>query len=266
MIKTLCATLLCTGMLSVSVSAQTVKKGDSQWSSEGQFMTYAAPWCTRYDKSLLAERDFNNAISYDKGDLAAGRNVKLTWRWPAAERRSHKCGVFGYNYVGWGNYDGGAVRNRVAPRQVKSLKALAFSYEAQSSSNPEQFNGLGEFFLTRAPGAADQKTIEIGWFWNMPAFTRKWARTGRPLGRVIDSHRVRWTVFVNQSGSAGTYVTFIPVDRRTAGTFEGKAALDYLRRSGLVNGDWWINGAAIGVEPLGGSGEATIRKFKVTMR
>jgi hypothetical protein len=266
MMKRICAVLLCTGLLSEPASAQPVTKSDLQWSSEGRFMTYSAPWCARYDKSLIVDRDFSNSISYKKGDLANGRNVRMKWRWPRPERRSAKCGVFGYTYVGWGNYDSGAVRSPVAPSQVKSIKALSFSYDAQSSADTEQFNGLGEFFLTKNPGAADQKVIEIGWFWNAPALTRAWARTGRQLGRIVDPHGVRWSVSVNKSGAAGTYVTFIPVDKRTSGTFEGKAVLNFLRRRGVVDGDWWFNGAAIGVEPLGGAGSAVVRTFKVTLK
>jgi len=264
MMKNYCVAFLCTGLLSAPASAQSVVKADRQWSSEGQFMTYSSPWCAGHDKSLVVGRDFSNSIAYKKGDLAKGKNVKMTWRWPRADKRSAKCGVFGYNYVGWGNYDSGAVRRSVAPAQVKSIKALSFSYDAQSSANAEQFNGLGEFFLTKNAGAADQKVIEIGWFWNAPALTRAWAKTGRQLGRVVDPHGVKWTVSVNKSGVAGTYVTFIPVGKKTSGTFEGKAALNYLRKAGVVNGDWWFNGAALGVEPLGGAGSAVVRTFKVT--
>ncbi|MET0375384.1 MAG: hypothetical protein ABW128_14160 [Rhizorhabdus sp.] len=263
--KLMIAAAAASGVLAgASASAGTVSQSDKQWSSEGSYMAFASPWCSYIDKTLDQGTDYLDTVTYTAGDLATGKNIQLKWRWPALAKRSPACGVFGYDQVAWGNYDGGRVMSPIAPRQVLSIKTLSLSHDITESAEDQEYNGLAEFYLTKEPGAANLKAIEIGWFWNAPAATVAWAATGRQLGTFSDRYSRKWTVSVNKGGASGTFVTFIPSGKLLAGTFDAKAAIDFLRDRGLVNGAWWFNGAAIGVEPLGNSGSALIRKFTVT--
>ena len=251
--------------------AQTVVKTDRQWTSEGPHMAFASPWCLNYDKTLVEGRDYSDTITYQTGDLSTATNVQLSWRWPLVP--SPKCGVRGYNHVAWGNYDSGAVRSPVAPRQVSSIADFTLAYEVEDAGGytvgTQGYNGLGEFYLTTKPGDANTKAIEIGWYWNAPLTTRAWAATGKQLGTFKDRYRQSWKVSANVGGAAGLFVTFTPDNasgRRVKGTFDGKGALDFLIAAGVVKQEWWLNGAAIGVEPVKGMGTAVVRKFAVTLR
>jgi hypothetical protein len=247
-------------------AAQTVVKADRQWTSEGQYMAFASPWCANYDKTLVAGRHYGNAIVYRAGDLAAGKSVQLRWQWPAPEKRPKKCGVFGYNHVAWGNYDSGAVMSPVAPRRVSDLTELTFTYQTGHAAEPNSFNGLTEFYLTREPGKAETKAVEIGWFWHAPPETQAWAKTGRQFGTFTDRFGHAWTVAASQSGAAGLYVTLTPPEGKLyQATIDAKATLDFLRAAGVVKAGWWFNGAAIGVEPLGGKGSAVVHTFAVAV-
>jgi hypothetical protein len=257
-------------VLATSTLAQTVVKTDRQWSSEGQHMAFASPWCANYDKTLMEGRDYSDTITYQTGDLATATNVQLAWRWPLLP--SPKCGVRGYNHVAWGNYDSGAVRSPVAPRQVSSIADFTLAYGVEDAGGyavgTQGYNGLGEFYLTTKPGDANTKAIEIGWFWNAPLETRAWAATGKQLGTFKDRYRQSWKVAANVGGAAGLFVTFTPANatgRKVQGTFDGKGAIDFLRAAGVVKPEWWLNGVAIGVEPVKGMGTAVVRKFAVTV-
>jgi hypothetical protein len=259
-------------LLASPLAAQTIVKTDRQWDgTEGQYMVYASPWCANYDKTLVEGRDYSDTISYRTGDLATATNVQLSWRWPLVS--SPKCGVRGYNHVAWGNYDSGSVRSPVAPRQVSSVADFTLTYEVEDAggyaTGYNGYNGLGEFYLTKVAGDANTKAIEIGWYWNAPSATRAWAKSGRDLGTFKDRNKQSWKVAANVGGAAGLFVTFTPdnaTGRKVKGDFDGKGAITYLTAAGVVQPTWWLNGAAIGVEPTGGVGTAVVRKFTVSVK
>jgi hypothetical protein len=250
----------------VSAGAQTIVAKDRKWTSEGSYMAFASPWCAYSNPSLTEGTDYADSMSYDTGDLGTGTDITIKWRWPALAQKPANCGVYAYNHVAWGNYDGGAVRAPVPSRQVMSISALAISYTFQESANDQWYNGLAEFYLTTEAGAANKKAIEIGWFWNSPLLTTAWAKTGRQLGTFTDRYGKKWAASVRKSGAANNYVLFVPTEQRLSGTLDGKGAIDFLRNAGVVNGSWWFNGFAIGVEPTGSSGAAILRKFSVTYK
>ncbi|SEN46441.1 hypothetical protein SAMN05192583_2864 [Sphingomonas gellani] len=208
-------------------------------------------------------RDYRNTITYETA--AVTNNVQLTWRWP--KQPSHKCGVLGYNHIAWGNYDNGSTATSVVPRQVKSIGELTFAYGIDYAADPSEFNGLMEFYLTSAANRADLKKIEIGFFWQAPGVTQTWAKTTRQLGVFTDRYGKRWNVSREVGTSNGGYVTFVPFGGYQGyGTIDAKGAVNWLRGGGNVNGDWWFNGAARGVEPIKGFGIAIVRWFGATYR
>jgi hypothetical protein len=257
---------LALALIASPVAAQPVVKMDRQAATEGAYTAYNSPWCAYQDKSLVAGRDYINTVSFNSGDLAQAKNVQFAWRWPDAKLRK-VCGVFGYNFVAWGNYDNGKYPTPVAPRQVSTISDLVFGYQVDMAGDSRLFNGLGEFYLTKVAGDADTKAIEIGWMWNAPAETIAWAATGKQLGTFKDRYGKPWTVALNHSGVAGEYVTFIPPGGKLdTGNFDGKGALDFLLAAGVISAAWWMNGAALGVEPLGNHGAAIVRNFRITWK
>jgi hypothetical protein len=246
-------------VLATPATAQLVVKSDGQWASEGEYLAYASPWCREQDRSLVAGRDYADTLSWQAGRLP--QDVQIAWRWPAAERRPARCGVWGYDFVAWGNYEGGATLKRVAPRQVRTLRELSFAYRIEAAADPSAYNGLIEFYLHRGPKPGEPKMVEIGWFWHAPPATRSWAAAGESLGRFTDRSGRGWDVRRHDK-----YVTFIPDGAAGQGTIDAKGALDFLKAKGAVEDGWWFNGAAIGVEPLGGFGTAVIRAWQPTLR
>lgn len=240
--------------LAIPASAQQIVKTDEQAATEGEYLTYAAPWCRFHDTSLVAGRDYSNTVAYQSGALPNG--VQITWRWPNIV--SPKCGVWGYNFVSWGNYDGGKTRVAVTPRTVASLKTLRFTYGVDVAADPAGYNVLLETFLTRTAGKASDKAMEVGVFLHAPPSTRAWAAKGKQLGQCDG-----YSMAINPGPSGKTFATFIPAGTKTWGVWDAKAALDCLRAKGVIDGGWWINGAAIGIEPIKGIGTAVVRTWKV---
>lgn len=247
------------GFAATQANAQTVVKADKQWSSEGQILAYPSDWCALFDKTLVVGRDYSNTVTYQAGQLATSTNVQFSWRYPSPGQRSPKCGVFGYSHVARGNYDGGATMKPVSPRQIKSLVDMTVSYGVDFAADPNQFNGLSEGFLTRTAGNANDKALEVGFFWNTPHETIAWAKTGKQLGVFVDRWGKKWTASLN-----GTYVTFS--GGSAWGSLDVRGALTFLIAKGIVSPDWYVNGWAFGVEPLGGIGTAVIRSFKVDVK
>jgi hypothetical protein len=251
-------------LVATPATAQPVVKTDRQWSSEGEYMAYASPWCAER-AGLVQGRDYANTITYETGNLANAKDVKLSWRWPTTLPRA--CGVYGYDHVAQWNYDTGAVRKPRAPVQVGQIAQLTIGYGVDFSAPQASFNGLGEFYLTSKPGDLSTKMVEIGWFWNAPPSTIMWAANSRNLGVFKDKYGKSWTVAADKSGAAGLFVTFIPANGRLSwGNFDATNALVYLQAAGVVKAEWYFNGYAVGIEPLKGSGTAIIRNAHATLR
>lgn len=240
--------------------AQTIVKADKQWSSEGPYLAYPSDWCSLFDKTLTVGRDYANTVTYQAGQLGTPTNVQFSWRYPSPWARSKKCGVFGYSHIAWGMYDGGAVMRPVPARQIKSLNDMTVSYGVDYAADPSHFNGLSEGFLTGTAGNAADKKLEVGFLWHSPSETQAWAKTGRQLGMFTDRYGKKWTAALNEA-----YVTFTPVGgSQTWGTLDVGGAFKFLIAKGVASPNWYINGWAIGIEPLGGFGTAIVRTFKVS--
>lgn len=246
-------------------ASQMLVRHDGEWASQWKYLVYAAPWCAKSHPSLVYNRDYQDEISWQSGQMP--NNIKIKWRWPAASARPADCGAYGYNFVAYGNYDGGYTKVGIPAKQVRAISELTVSYAVDVQATAANFNGLFEFFLTNASGRTDQKAVEIGWLWHAPPKTREWAATGYKIGTFTDRYGKRWTVTANNTGVAGLYIVFIPEGgSQLTGSFDVKGGLAFLKTGKFISDQLWFNGAAMGVEPLGGSGTTVVRSLKVTMR
>lgn len=239
---------------------------DEAFASEGVYSVLPMPWCAHVERSLKAGRDYANAIRWRRGTLP--REVAISWRFPPVAKRPAKCGVFGYDFVAWGNYHDTASQAAVRARRVGDIAALRFDYALTARADPQSYNMLAEFYLTRAKGDFGTKAIEIGFLTHLPEVSRNFWRTQRQLGVFLDRYRQSWTVSFNSGGFAGGFAAFLPPPgvSRPSATLDAKGALDFLRARRLVDAHWWFNGAAMGIEPHGGSGSATLHRWNVTYR
>jgi hypothetical protein len=234
-------------------------KQDEELYTKGPYIAYAAPWSAKATK-LVAGKDFVNTIAIHEASFPA--QTKLAWHWPLDT--SKKTGVRGYNTLSYGNYDGGVPEQAVKPLRVSDIRSGWQQFDWDYDLITGDFNLLAEFYLTRTPGAAKAKTVEVGFMLHVPDATRAWIGTNPPLATWRDAFGTDWTVTRNQ-GPGIDYMIFLPASGADLlkGRLDVKGALAELRRLGVITGDEWLNGVAFGAEPISGSGAVTVTDWKV---
>ena len=234
---------------------------DKEFYTKGSFIAYAAPWSTDIGagKELKHGDDYADEIAVRPETFPA--NVEFSWHWPLV--LSKHTGVYGYNALSFGSYDGGVPAVPVAPRQVKGIGALAETFRCAWARPIGDFNVLSEFFLTHKPGGA--QVAEIGFFLRAARSAVAFADAGQQLGTFTDATGRTWKVG-KQSAPHGPYYMFIPADDVLTVTIDCKAALDFLRAKGQLTGEEWFNGIAFGIEPVTGSGSLRVESWAVDYR
>ena len=229
--------------------------GEFQNYTQGAYGAYASPWSTLTDKSLQRGVDYLDIVDVSP-DTFPDHTV-LYWRWPT--HVSQKTGVWGYMHLFLGNYDGGKPPVLTQPRQVNGIHTLA-EYFDLAYGTPSDFNLLNEFYLTSRAGAAAAKRVEIGYFLHASAEGAAFFERAKPLGAYRDEAGRLWQVRM-----AGTYCMLIPADARDflKGSIDVRATLAFLQARGVIKGDEWFNGIALGSEPIKGAGRLDVNVWKV---
>lgn len=234
---------------------------DQVFYTKGSFSAYAAPWCVLKTGKLSVGKDLVDTISLAPSTFP--NDVVIRTSAPMADPTSFGCGVYGYHHVAYGNYDGGVPQTPVAPRQVRTITSFTSRLDVTSASEGGgQYNVLHEFYLTSAAGKEDAKVIEIGYFLHASASAAAFAATGTSVGTFDDPSDRRWEV-----RKAGTFVMLMPADGKDVGstTLDVKALLAFLTGKGLLTGDEWFNGMAVGTEPVRGDATTVIRAWTVAL-
>lgn len=165
-------------------------------------------------------------------------------------------GIYGYPQVWYGNYDGGVVNVPVTPVQVRDLAAFDVPVSFTTPGSGE-FNILDEFYLTSVQNNAASKFVEVGWMRRSPPATASWIEDQDFVGTYTDEDDGIWNVWESFGGSAGHYIIFAPTVQNQMTGSDRARALRWLMSQGRVSPNSWINGTAIGVEPLEGAFDAT---------
>lgn len=229
---------------------------DRAFYTQGQYGAYASPWSTVYDSTLKRGIDYSDSIIVNPRTFTDSSIIG--WRWP--NRSSTATGVWGYMSVWFGNYDGGEPAVQVTPRQVKNITTLRQDFSLSPISSGS-FNILNEFYLTSQAGNSAAKVIEIGYFLHSSTEASTFFSTGQPIGSYLDASGQMWDARIQ-----GTFCMLIPragTDVLT-GSIDVKAMLAFLTTKGVITGNEWFNGIALGVEPVSGSGELRIGRWSVT--
>lgn len=232
---------------------------DKEFFTKGSFIAYAGPWSTYFGtgKALKHGVDYADEIAVRPETFPA--NVEFSWHWPLTTAKN--AGVYGYNALSFGNYDGGTPEVAVTPRQVKSIGALTETFHFAMARPIGDFNVLSEFFLTSEKGT-EKKVAEVGFFLRPAKSAITFADAGEQLGTFTDVTSRAWKVG-KQPAPHGPYYMFITVGDVLEGTIDFKAALDFLRAKGHVTGEEWFNGLAFGIEPVTGSGSLRVESLSV---
>jgi hypothetical protein len=229
--------------------------GDFQNYARGAYGAYASPWSTFTDKSL--KRGFDYTDTVDVSPDTFPDNTVLNWRWP--DHVGQKSGVWGYMHLFMGNYDGGKPPIPTQPRQVNGIHTLAEDFDL-AYDGPPDFNLLNEFYLTSRAGDAAAKKVEIGYFLHVSPQGAAFFERGKPIGSYRDQAGRLWRVRM-----AGVYCMLVPADGRDLlhGSIDIRATLAFLQAKGVIKGDEWFNGIALGSEPIKGAGRLDVRHWKV---
>ena len=232
--------------------------GDREFFTKGAFIAYAAPWSTYFGAGTALKRgvDYADEIVVRPGSFPA--DTEISWHWPLVPPKH--TGVYGYNALSFGTYDGGTPEVAVTPRQVKEIDALSTTFRYSLAHPIGDFNVLSEFYLTSKPAGA--KVAEIGFFLRPSRSAVTFAADGTQLGPYVDATRRPWKV-ARQPTPHGPFYMFLPAAEVPAGSIDCKAALDFLRSKGCVTGEEWFNGIALGIEPVTGSGSMRVERFTV---
>lgn len=251
-------TLAATALSSQAFAESPIVLGDQKFYSKGSFIAYAAPWSTYSGagKALKHGVDFLDEITVRPETFPA--NVEFTWHWPLVAAK--ESGVYGYNAVSFGSYDGGVPQTPIKPCRVKELGTLVETFRFDSARPVGDFNVLTELFLRKDPEG--EKIAEIGFFLRAAQSAVEFVNAGQQLGTYTDASGRAWKVAV-QPAPHGPYHMFLPEGEVLEGAIDFKAALEFLRGKGRLTGDEWFTGLAFGIEPIMGSGSIRLKNLAV---
>jgi hypothetical protein len=225
--------------------------------TRGSYYSYVAPWG---GESSVLTRSWSARADSMWIDLHSyPDNTRIDWRWPPFSPRNG-VGVWGYNHIGYGFYDGGQPEKPVPARRVGEVRKLNAHYRWDGDFGWGEATVLLELYLRSNPTDSDAKVIEIGWLLHVPPKTRSFLDEGRKVGTYRDTEGQEWRVILQDK-----YCTFSLVsgaDSRS-GTVDVPAALAWLKGKKLVRDELWLTGLALGAEPVSGAGHVEIARWHV---
>ncbi|CAN5392763.1 hypothetical protein BH10PSE15_BH10PSE15_11550 [soil metagenome] len=242
------------------VSDPRIRLGDRQPFGKGPYGAFAQPWAGANDPILKVWAPHADRISVDLPVFPANSEIAWAWPWPP---HGTAVGVWGYNFLSFGQYDGGSEEVAITPRRVRDITQLRQSFDWRSAIPVGDANVLTEFYLRSDPADSESKLVEIGWILHSPRRTRNFVENGKQIGIFTDAQGRKWRVSIDEK-----YCTLMPLDARDipAGSLDMLEAVRWLQGKGVVPEDAWFTGVALGVEPLWGWGTVHVRHWNVEYR
>lgn len=237
-----------------------IRLGARQPFEKGHYTAFAQPWAGANDRLLSGWSSQADRISVDAAHFPG--NSEIGWLWPWAPR-GVAVGVWGYDFLSFGQYDGGSDEVAITPRRVRDIRQLQQHFDWSRAILVGDANVLTEFYLRSNPADSDSKLVEIGWFLHTPARTRNFVVSGRQIGIFTDGQKRRWRVSMDEK-----YCTFMPLNGAdvSSGTIDMLEAVRWLQARGVVRADAWFTGVALGVEPVWGTGTVRVKHWSVAYR
>lgn len=189
---------------------------------------------------------------YDTASL--NQNVVFGWQVPATLPIT--VGVRGYLGIQAWNYDDSSPTVPLVPKKVSQITTLQTVCGFQQVGSPTGI--LHEHWLTSTPhatGSLSDKTDEVGTYLTSPAQVRNFMDSeSSPVGSgYTDAMGRSWIV-----AKKNAFCTRRPTDNSDVqGTVLWTDFHTYLLAHGAIN-DNYLNGLAMGVEPLVGKGAASL--------
>lgn len=255
------AVALCAGVWAfLHFSDDRLHLGDRQPFEKGHYAAFAQPWAGAEDRVLKHWAGFADRISIEPARFP--RDSEIAWAWPWAPHGT-AVGVWGYDFLSYGQYDGGSEEVALTPKRVRDITVLRQTFDWRRAMTIGDANLLTEFYLRSNPADSESKLLEIGWFLHTPDRTRKFVENGKQIGVFVDGQGRKWRVSLDEK-----YCTLMPLDGQDipSGSLDMLEALRWLQSKGVVRGDEWFTGVAFGAEPLWGAGKIQVKRWGVEYR
>jgi hypothetical protein len=218
---------------------------------------YWAMNSTWNQNGLVNGSGFTQSLTMEHPD-SPNIETTIAWSWPQTPAGYN---VYSYPAVFYGDYPGfNAPANNVASEQINSLKTLTLSQNVSFTGQTDQYDGMYDGYTTSKPDG-DSSTIqhETEVYIHSPGYVQDWIEN-LPQHHFTDSQGLDWTI-----ATQGNIVIFAPSDFRdlTNYTTDFKGLLQAAVADGVMSGNEYFNGIALGNEPREGSGSMTIHSFQV---
>lgn len=228
--------------------------------TKGSYFLYLQPWGGEsFAPTRLWARRADNAI-VDFRHFPA--NTEIHWRWPPFAP-GNDVGVWAYDALSYGSYDGGEPEKAVTAIKVRNLKAFSQDFTWSMSHRFGEANVLTEFYLDPDTVPFTAHKVEIGFLLHVPDVTRRFFNSVRFVGNYVDTQGRRWKVAMG-----GTYCMFVAdgYGDVSSGQIDMLHALRWLQTKGIVSGEEMLPGIAFGAEAVTGTGSLTVQRWQVVMK
>lgn len=225
--------------------------------TKGAYFGYIGPWGGLEMRQTRAWSRISDHMVVNLKHFPA--KTRITWRWPPIAP-PNGVGVWGYNFAAYGNYADTPTEQTIAPVRVRDLNVLRQKFRWSMADRWGEADVLTEFFLRTSATKEAAHRLEVGWFLHTPPQIRTFFEQSKLVGHYRDPSGRQWTVrlFERYCMFAPTVAGDIP-----EGEINMLDALRWLQARGLVKGDEWLWGLAIGAEPITGMGELTLHHWSV---
>jgi hypothetical protein len=174
---------------------------------QGAYFAYSQPWGA--ERSGLANWWSPLATSMGIDTGASPTTRPPTGAGPLAPRNGP--GVWSYQAVMHGNYDGGETETPIPPRRVHDVQAYSQDFAWTIDEAHGQANVLTEFYLRSSPTDSESKLLEVGWLLHTPEHSRKYFEAARKVGTYTDPQGRTWDVRIDAK-----YCMFAPSSSPTS--------------------------------------------------
>jgi hypothetical protein len=169
--------------------------------------------------------------------------------------------VRGYPSIRHGTYENGVTEVTIKPRRIRDLSKMeyAFSLDYRSLIGGDA-NILFDSFLLTDPKSSKSKAFELGVIPLPASDTRHHAqKNGKDMGTFYDRHGRGWLMSLFQKADGGLYLMPLPADGSfLAGEVDQLEMYRWAVGRGIITGDLWYTGTALGLEPIGGTTQMRI--------
>jgi hypothetical protein len=223
----------------------------------GPWWTYTNPWNRG---SLVHGVDYNQSITVIPKAMPNG--TVISWSWP----NQIPSYIYSYPMLVYGVYDRGTSRAGVKPAsmQISELTTLLLQHNvsiAATSGSVNDFDVIYDGYLsTTADG--NTNAAEISVFIHTPNSSLTYMRGLSPrYTGYVDGDGVAWDMAFH-----GTQMCIWPHNGADVlvKTIDLKAMLSYLVTQGVLTGNEWFNGIAIGAEIIRNAGTLTVNSIEIT--